>query len=210
VIDREVLANVPDHPVETGPIIDANRQRVYVYNNNYLYCLKYINPGVWSDTAYSSYTPTGTKHTSYQAAYMARPGEVGPRDANDSNKFVRNKVTPAPAFDFSSLYVVSHGRRSPSGYHVAISRIQPSRVGALATTNDLGGTDLATDTASANRLSTTVANSLASGAGGFGTSPYGSRVMLIDPYSDVLGKGGDLYLGFSDSMRVYRIGTTYP
>jgi hypothetical protein len=201
-VDWEKPTSIPDFPVETGPILDASRKRVYVYVSNFLFALKYDEPARWSDT-YHDASFSFSAQTTYQAAFLGR--STGARDQNDSNAFIRNRTTPAAAFNMSAIYVLSRGKGS-SQHELAVSKLTPATSGTLPGANPFGLAqgDKAADVA--NAISTTENNTLTSGTTEV-VNPDGSRFMLIDPYHKIFEKGGDLYFGIKDPRQVYRIGT---
>ena len=201
-VDWEKPTSIPDFPVETGPILDASRKRVYVYVSNFLFALKYDEPARWSDT-YHDASFSFSAQTTYQAAFLGR--STGARDQNDSNAFIRNRTTPAAAFNMSAIYVLSRGKGS-SQHELAVSKLTPASSGTLPGANPFGLAqgDKAADVA--NAISTTENNTLTSGTTEV-VNPDGSRFMLIDPYHKIFEKGGDLYFGIKDPRQVYRIGT---
>jgi hypothetical protein len=210
LVDWEKSASIPSFPVETGPILDATRKRVYVYVSNFLFALKYDEPARWSDT-YHDASFNFAPNTTYQASFLGRT--TGARDQNDGNAFIRNKTTPAVAFDMSAIYVLSRGK-GLSTHELAVSKITPATGGSLPGANPFGLSvgDKGVDKDAGKEISTTVNNSLTSGTTEI-ANPDGSRFMLIDPYSNIfgsgyaLGKGGDLYFGIKDPRQIYRIGT---
>jgi hypothetical protein len=193
-LQHRTIANRPSFPVETAPILDATRRRVYVYVSNVLFCLKFNDPTAWMDA------DAADSHTGYQVAYLARntaTARFGARDATGA--YYRNKVTPVPAFDGSNLHVLSQAYDAgTSSWDVALSKIKPNRTGSGRAADDLGGSD--------RDEARTAGKELPVSGGQVGSS-QGARYLLIDPYSNILTKGGDLYVSLSNPNRVYRYGT---
>ncbi|MEB3328328.1 MAG: hypothetical protein VKQ33_03750 [Candidatus Sericytochromatia bacterium] len=193
-LQHRTVANRPSFPVETAPILDATRKRVYVYVSNVLFCLKFDDPTAWMDA------DAADSHTGYQVAYLARDAATarfGARDAGGA--FYRNKVTPVPAFDVSSVHVLSQAYDGgTSSWDVALSKIKPDRATSGRAADDLGGSDLDQAGIAGKELPV---------SGGQVASPYGARFLLIDPYSNLQTKGGDLYVSLGNPNRVYRYGT---
>ncbi|MEB3221112.1 MAG: hypothetical protein VKS61_03445, partial [Candidatus Sericytochromatia bacterium] len=188
------VASRPSFPVETAPLIDATRKRVFVYVSNVLFCLKFNDATAWMDG------DGGDSHTGYQVAYLARDTATAKYGArNASGVYYRNKTSPVPAFDLSNIHVLSQAYDSSAGtWQVALSKVKPNRSASTRAADDLGGADRDEARLSGKEL-------VVSGASV--VSPYGARTLLIDPYSNLLTKGGDLYVGLADPNRVYRYGT---
>ncbi|MEB3222482.1 MAG: hypothetical protein VKS61_10425 [Candidatus Sericytochromatia bacterium] len=193
-VRHRTVANRPSFPVETAPLIDATRRRVFVYVSNVLFCLKFNDPTAWMDG------DGGDSHTGYQVAYLARDTATAKYGArNASGAYYRNKTSPAPAFDLSNIHVLSQAYDSgASTWQVALSKVKPDRSSSTRAADDLGGADRDEARLSGKEL-------VVSGASV--ASPYGARSLLIDPYGNILTKGGDLYVGLADPNRVYRYGT---
>ncbi|MEB3198276.1 MAG: hypothetical protein VKP62_13830, partial [Candidatus Sericytochromatia bacterium] len=197
-VQYDVVQDRPAYAPETSPLVDATRQRVFVYNSNYLFALSYASPDSWlGNSSASLIQPT------YQVAFLGRPGQTGARDSGGN--YVRNRTTPVPAFDFSSIYLLSHG---PNGgnFDLAMSKITPNTNSANAA---LGDQERAKDTqnvVASTTLSTTATGTLLVNSSPVATSTA-SRYMLIDPFSNLSSKGGELLFGLSGTSRVYRIGT---
>lgn len=187
---------VPTEPPTTTPVVDAPRKRLYVFDNNYMFCANFHSPMAFSDTARTAtYNSAGTMYTTYQAAYWGRGA-----GSYDDGAYMRAQANAAPAFDLSAIYVLSRAIRTSGDAELAVSRITPSRTGALETNLDLGGSDrAASDTVNATKVSTDRSNTLTDGTTEANDPPDLCRYPLISPYGNVGTTGGDLYFTFTET-----------
>jgi hypothetical protein len=201
LVTYEVPRHIPIAPVETSPLIDAARQRVFVLHANHVFAMRFSYYFDWSDTLHSIHSRWWQPTSSYQATAMGL--STGARDPHDGGRYVRNRTTMAPAFDFSALYVLSQGRRAGGGYDVALSRLRPN---LSSSARPFGDSNRLLDAAPAAGVSTAVPGSLTADGGAL-SSPEASSFLLVDPFDHLGTKGGDVYFGLQSTGRVYRVGT---
>lgn len=188
---------LPTPSVETAPVIDAINKRVYAYYTNAVYSLNFASPAAWSDT-----DPSGTKHTLFNMAHYgvsannaAGVGGKRPGGAfNNRTKFVGNYSTPVVSFDLSAMYVLSRtpatDGAAPTSWNYSLSKFNlPLNAGA-------------------NRL---VAGSPTytglpgqSAYAGGATEKEASVYMVVDPFTNAGGTGGNVYFALGNG-RLYQV-----
>jgi hypothetical protein len=165
-------ATLPTPSIETPPMIDARRKKVYVFYTNALYELDYASPPAFSDT-----DPSGAKHTLFNLAHYGDTDNSGGGAFNGDKKFVGNVTAPVPNYDLSAMYMISRypapDQADPTTWNYALSKISLPL------------------SSSADRR--------ASGAPTFtGLGKEASNYLIVDPFTDAGTTGGNVYFGLGN------------
>jgi hypothetical protein len=170
-------ATLPTPSIETPPVIDALRKKVYVFYTNALYELDFAQPSYWSDT-----DSTGAKHTLFNLAHYGDTANGGGGAFNGNTKFVGNFTAPVVNYNLTSLYAVSRypapDVAAPTTWNYALSKF--------------------------NLPLSSAANRLVAGSPTFtGLNPEASSYMLVDPFTNAGTTGGNVYFALGNG-RVYQ------
>jgi hypothetical protein len=193
-VDYQIRDFIPRYPIETAPLIDAAKRRVFVYLSNYVFCVQYGSdiPGTQSqETRWVGASATANQNAAYHATWLVK--SVGSIGARDGGNYVRNRTSAVLNFNLQNIFAINHGAANTS-VDLAISKIFLN--------NTFGDSD---QEDWPPILSTTEADTLVAGATPIASSAA-SRFMLIDPFAARV-RGGDLLFYLAGTGRVYRVGT---
>lgn len=135
-------ATMPTAAIETPPIIDALRKRIYVFYTNAVFSLSYGAEDQFTDTNYDAANSLGAKYTTFAVT------RAGNRTINaatyggtfaSQTRFVGNMTAPLLSFDLGSLYVLDRyptavTGTTPTTYRYSLNKIALPITGTVSTT----------------------------------------------------------------------------